>query len=141
MLDETDPPHVPSVEGARAPGGRRRIARLMALAFVVYGGWAAWANHEHGALVALRSFALQGTSSATTTLLMGGIIEVLRKRLGRGLGGGMLSALLATAGAACFHVTLHLAGGTPEIAKTIAPSVVLGLVFATVYALSTAPRD
>lgn len=122
------------------PRARRRIARLMVLAFFVYGGWAAWANHHHGFAVSLRSFGVQGLSSATTTLLMGGVIEALRARIGSGPARGMLSAVLATAAAICFHLSLHLVAGTPEIVRTVAPSVVVGFAFASAYARWTAPR-
>lgn len=108
----------------------------MALAFVVYGGWAAFANHDHGLLVAARSFTVQGASSATTTLLMGGVIEALRARIGGGFLRGIAASVAATAAAACFHVSLHLLARTPEIARTVAPSVLVGFAFALTYSAS-----
>ncbi len=115
----------------------RRLAWLAGLAFVVYGGWAAWANHGHGAGAALRAFAVQGFSSATTTVLMGGVIEWLRHSLGDTLAAKIAGSLLATLAAGVFHVMLHSIAGTPEIAGTVVPSVALGFLFSVSYTLWT----
>lgn len=109
----------------------------MLLAFFVYGGWAGCANAGHGAHVAVRSFLVQGVSSATTTLLMGAVIEGLRARVGKGAFRELVPSVFATLAATCFHVTLHVLARTPEIARTVAPSVVAGLVFSLVYSRFT----
>ena len=118
-----------------------RLATLSALAFLLYGGWAAWANHPHGAGAALRAFVVQGISSAITTALMGGVIERLRRPLGPTLAGTVLASLVASLAGGAFHVGLHLAAGTPEIARTVVPSVAFGYVYSVTYAVWTArPR-
>lgn len=119
------------------PSAPRRLAKLMLLAFFVYGGWAGCANAGHGAVVAARSFVVQGLSSATTTLLMGAVIEALRARVGKGSIRELVPSVFATLAATCFHVSLHALAGTPEIARTVAPSVVAGLVFSLVYSRLT----
>jgi len=83
----------------------RRLAVLSAMAFVAYGGWAAWANHTHGASAALRAFLVQGTSSAFTTSVMGGAIERLRRPLGTSLGAKLLASCIATLAGGLCHVT------------------------------------
>ncbi|MBK7396256.1 MAG: hypothetical protein IPJ34_08135 [Myxococcales bacterium] len=107
-----------------------RLARLSLAAFVVYGSWAAFANHGHGAWVAGRALLGQGLSSATTTLLIGGLVELLSRRLG-----ATSAALLAATATACFHAAVNLLLGTPELLRTIAPSVVVGYAFALAYAV------
>lgn len=119
------------------PSASRRLAKLMALAFFVYGGWAGCANASHGAFVAARSFLVQGFSSATTTLLMGAVIEALRARVGKGFFRELVPSVVATLAATCFHVSLHLLARTPEIARTVAPSVIAGLLFSLVYSRFT----
>ena len=114
-----------------------RLLTLAALAFLLYGGWAAWANHEHGVAAALRAFVVQGVSSATTTVLMGGVIERLRRSLGGTLPGIVLAAFVASLAGGAFHVVLHLAAGTPEIVRTVVPSVAFGFVYSVTYALWT----
>jgi len=114
-----------------------RLAWLAGLAVVVYGGWAAWANHAHGAGAAMRAFAVQGFSSATTTVLMGGVIEWLRHPLGDTLAAKIAGSLLATLAGGVFHVVLHSIAGTPETVRTVVPSVALGFLFSLSYTLWT----
>lgn len=110
-----------------------RLVRLCLAAFVVYGSWAAFANHAHGPWVAARALLGQGLSSATTTLLIGGLVELLSRRLG-----ATSAALVAATATACFHATVNLVVGTPELWRTIAPSVVVGYAFALAYAVGVA---
>ena len=118
-------------------GAVLRLAVLSALAFLIYGGWAAVANREHGPEAALWAFGVQGSSSAFTTVLMGGVIERLRRPLGSTLGAKLLASAVATAAAGVCHVCLHLLAGTPEIARTVIPSVVVGFLYAVTYAAWT----
>lgn len=111
---------------------RVRLSALALAAFVVYGGWAAVANHGHGARLAFRALVTQGSSSALTTLLIGGLVELLRRRIPGGA-----AAVLAASVTAAFHVVVHLLAGTPEVARTVAPSMVVGYVFAAAYAAGT----
>lgn len=114
---------------------RVRLVALALAAFAVYGGWAALANHGHGARVAFRALITQGASSATTTLLIGGLVELLRRRMPGGA-----AAVLAASVTAVFHVVVHLVAGTPEVARTVAPSIVVGYLFAAAYAAGTRRR-
>ena len=114
-----------------------RLAVLSALAFLLYGSWAAFANRAHGLDAALWAFGVQGFSSALTTALMGGVIERLRRPLGDTLGAKLVASAVATAAAGVCHVCLHLLAGTPEIARTVIPSVVVGFLYAVTYAAWT----
>ena len=112
----------------------RRLIVLAALAFVVYGGWAAWANHAQGAGAAWRALGVQGLSSATKTILLGGVIERLRRPFGATVSAQIAASLIATLAAGVFHVCLHLLAGTPEIVRTVVPSIAAGFLFVS-YAL------
>lgn len=113
---------------------RRRVARLTAAAFVLYGTWALYANHEHGWPTALRAGLVQGLSSATTTLVIAGGIEGLIDRLRRIRFGAALAVLLPPTLSSMVHLAVHTLNGTPEVWRTITPSIVIGYVFALAYA-------
>src|SRR5262245_3873792 len=82
---------------------RARVAGLTLAAGVVYGGWAFVANVAHGASPALRAGAVQALSSATTTLVISGCIEALRRRLGAGPRGLLLAATLPPTATSLVH--------------------------------------
>jgi hypothetical protein len=113
---------------------RRRVVRLTVGAFVLYGLWALYANHEHGWPTALRAGLVQGVSSATTTLVITAGIEGLTHRLQRVRFGKALAVLLPPTLSSTVHFAVHTLNGTPEVWRTIAPSIVIGYVFALAYA-------
>jgi succinate dehydrogenase hydrophobic anchor subunit len=100
-----------------------------------FGAWAALANWSHGAHARLVAGATQAALSFCTTFTLAVIAEVIcaRARDPRAqiaLSTVGTSALLATALA-----SVHAAVGTPEILRTIAPSVISGTLFCTSYVL------
>jgi hypothetical protein len=120
---------------------RRAIARVAGLALaaaVLYGGWAVLANSSHGWTLALRAGLVQGASSATTTLVISSLIETLFVALARSPARTAIAGALPPTCSAGVHAVAHVLAGTPEILRTIAPSVVLGYVFAAIYAAGLA---
>ncbi len=115
---------------------QKRVLRLTVVAFVLYGAWAALANRDHGTAVAARAGLVQALSSATTTLVITGGIEGLLVRLRAWRGGLLLAGLLPPTASSLVHLAVHLLNGTPEVLRTIAPSVVLGYVFAALYVVN-----
>lgn len=113
---------------------RRRVVRLTIAAFALYGLWALYANHEHGLRTALRAGLVQGLSSATTTLVITGGIEGLVGRLQRQRFGQAIAVLLPPTLSSTVHFAVHTLNGTPEVWRTITPSIVVGYVFALAYA-------
>ncbi len=111
-----------------------RLALLAFGAMVLYGGWAAWANHGHGSAALVRAFFVQGGSSAFTTTLIGSVVEAGRRWLGSGRAASVAASIGGACVAVCFHVTMNLIAHTPEILRTITPSAVMAFVFAGVYA-------
>lgn len=115
---------------------QRRVLRLTVAAFVLYGAWAAVANRDHGVVVAARAGLVQACSSATTTVIITGGIEGLLARLRAWRGGLLWAALLPPTASSLVHVLVHVVNQTPELARAIAPSVVLGYAFAVLYVLN-----
>ena len=107
---------------------------MAALAVVVYGAWAFLANLGHGGAIALRAGLTQGASSGTTTLVIGAVIEGIHAALPPRPYRAALATGVSASLAALFHLSVHLIAGTPAIARTILPSVVIGYVFAAFYA-------
>lgn len=113
-----------------------RIRRaLLALGTgVLYGGWALFANHDAGTMAMLRAAGAQLAMSTATSLVLQLQIEGLFHRARTPERGFWLAstgtAALAAAAVAAGHAVL----GTPHIARTIAPSVIIGTVFCFGYA-------
>ncbi len=111
------------------------------VAAILYGGWAGIANAGHGAAIALKAAAVQGCSSAFTTLVISSGIEALYLyRRGRPLR-RLSAATLPPTASSLVHVGAHTFMGTPEILRTVLPSVVMGYVFAATYVAGLARHE
>jgi hypothetical protein len=109
----------------------RRVAILTIAAAILYGSWAFIANVPHGITVAARAGVVQGLSSAFTTLIISGLAEaIFAKTQGR----IVLVAIIPPFFSSSVHVVVHLLNQTPELLRTIFPSVVMGFVFSGIYA-------
>lgn len=118
-------------------GWTREGARQVLLALgagVLYGSWAAFANQAGGAAVALRAALTQMLLSMAATLMLELVLERLF-RLGRTPRRGFwLSWLGSSMLAATALVTGHVLVGTPHVATTIAPSLMVGTALCYLYA-------
>lgn len=112
----------------------RRIVLSSIAAFVLYGGWAVFANWSHGLRAGLLADLAQGSMSfLSTALLTTGIEKIFA---------GMSAGALRYLAAATIPITLtlllmaivHRLAGTPEIAATMAPSILIGYLFSFAYA-------
>ncbi len=97
--------------------------------FAVYGGWAAYANLDHGSIIAMRSGLVQGSYSLVLTFLMSFATEELYKQL---------SVLWMTVAVVCLILFstaygIHHLVGTPEILMSILPGFVIGSIYTWVY--------
>jgi len=99
----------------------RRSLLVSAGALLLYGAWAVFANRAHGGTVALRAGLTQGLVSFLTTLTLATLMEAVHKRLRPGAQAILGTVAAATALAAGFGIALHLAMGTPEILRSLAP--------------------
>ena len=109
----------------------QRILLMSVAAFLLYGTWAIYANIEHGSVIAVRAGLAQGVYSFVSTVLITLLLETVYARA------AVMPVLVAgTVGITC-TVTLitatHIAVGTPNLLKTIAPSVVIGGAYSYVY--------
>ena len=115
------------------------IARLMrssivhvGFAFLAMGSWAAFANRAHPMPAPLYAGLLQGTISATITLVLKRAIEYLAGRFS-GLSALLAPPAIAGLVSASMLTILHTLGGTPEIAKTIAVPLTVATSYAALY--------
>lgn len=115
------------------------IARLMrssivhvGFAFLAMGSWAAFANRAHPMPAPFFAGLLQGTISATITLVLKRAIEYLASRFS-GLTALLAPPVIAGLVSASLLTLLHTIGGTPEIAKTIAVPLTVATSYAALY--------
>lgn len=103
------------------------------LGFLFYGSWAIWANSDHGANIALRAGAIQGSMSFIVTLSG----TTLMKLLFVGHAALWLRFLRASVGALvliyALIVGIHLLNGTPNILLTLAPGLPITIFFCFSY--------
>jgi hypothetical protein len=136
------------MSGAGEPRGRvagtRKRAGVTALgAALLFGGWAAFANWDHGAAAVLRATLAQAGLSATSTFAAVLLLEFLFNLAEHP---ALRFALGALATPLCMFAAMavvHLLAGTPRILVTIAPSLVSGSIFCVTYTaglLATARR-
>jgi len=100
------------------------------IAFVLWGGWACYVNHqvtsETGRSSPVTSGLTQGIGSFVITLLMVQAVTWLYHRLPVNQARTVLPALAVTG--SCL-ATAHALVGTPNIAKTIAPALSVAFAF------------
>ena len=121
--------------------GARRILRVLtmtALAIVIYGGWAFWVNHGGPLGVALRAAATQGGTSALSTLFTASLVELIFARLRLSWVAGLAAATLPQTLTGSMHAFAQWLVGTPDVLATVLLSVVMGYVFAGIYAVALA---
>jgi hypothetical protein len=117
--------------------GQRPLARSGALhagfAFLAMGGWAVYANSGHAWPAPLVAGAVQGALSGAITLVLKQLVEALASRFS---GWAALVAPPAAAGlsSAVLLTAIHSAGGTPEIARTVAVPLAVSTGYAALYA-------
>lgn len=118
------------------------LARLMrssivhlAFAFLVMGGWAAFANRAHPMPAPLIAGLIQGALSASITLVLKRGIEALAGRFS-GLAALLAPPAIAGLVSASLLTAIHAVGGTPEISRTIAVPLTVATSYAALYNLS-----
>lgn len=104
----------------------------VAVAFVLMGGWAVFANSAHPMPAPLIAGAVQGALSGLITFGLKRLIERVSRRFS-GLGGLVVPPLAAFAVSATLLTLLHVASGTPEIATTIAVPLTVSTGYAALY--------
>jgi hypothetical protein len=104
-------------------------------AFIAMGGWALFANRNHGLDHAVRAGMLQGVISAALTFGIKRGLETLNARL-RGLAALLVPPVISCAAVFALLVTAHTLAGTPEIWLTIAVPFSVSSAYAFIYTAS-----
>lgn len=107
----------------------------VAFAFVVMGGWAAFANREHGPAAMVPAFLTQGLLSGLLTLLIKRGLEWGHARLS-GPSGRLLPPTVSCLTVAAVLTGAHAMAGTPEILATIAVPWTVSTLYAFTYVAS-----
>ena len=103
-------------------------------AFVIWGSWAYYINHDHGWQRGLISAFAQGSLSFCMTLLVVRVVTWLYHRMPHAPLREWLSAgMTASVAASCLALT-HYVVGTPNIVRTIAPGLTVAFSFGVVTA-------
>ena len=115
----------------------RTRALLVGLgAFVLFGGWAAFANREHGIAHVVRAGLAQGSFSFISSTCSVLLLEYLYG-LGRTPARQVVLGAAVTPAIILGAMTVgHLIAGTPNVVATLLPSWVSGLAFCIVYSLT-----
>ena len=120
-----------------AAGALRSLGAGLA-GFVVYGGWAYWANLSHGQAMGLRAGLLQGGYSFALTFFSTLLMEWLYRRCAGRPHARLLTIASTGVILLVVPVTLHMLAGTPEILMTIAPGFAIGMVYTATYVTALA---
>lgn len=114
------------------------------LAFIVYGGWAAWVNSEYALAVTLRAGIGQGTYAFFSTWF---VTAVARKVLS--VYGPRWKGMLASFSAAflvmlAFPLSIHAVLMTPDVMEAILPGLVWGsgyIAFVIRFSVRALPQE
>lgn len=111
----------------------RRVLISGILAFLIYGAWATYANSNYGLAIALRSGLIQGLLSLLVTMSMTYGMEIIFARI-KWFG---LRFIFTAFGPLIFVILImflvHSIIGTPNIFETIAPSMIVGIIYCVSY--------
>ncbi len=107
----------------------------MAFAFLAMGGWAVFANRNHGLAHALPAGLVQGTLSAGLTFGIKRGLEAMVSRLA-GLAALLIPPVVSCGAVLALLVGAHTLAGTPEIWVTIAVPYAVSSTYAFVYTAS-----
>ncbi|WP_299847231.1 hypothetical protein [uncultured Paracoccus sp.] len=113
-------------------GHLQSTALHMAVAFVLMGGWAVFANRGHPLPQVLMAGFVQGCLSALITFGLKRMLEALSQRL-QGFAALIMPPLLAMGASALLLSVIHNLAGTPEILSTIIVPLSVTTVYSAAY--------
>ena len=100
---------------------------------LIYGSWAYFANRVHGGGAAWDAALTQGVVSFSATFGVTWMMEVM-SRAGSGRLSRFLLPFVGGLGlAASYTVGMHIWNDTPEILRTVAPSLTIGTAYCFIY--------
>lgn len=104
------------------------------VAGMLWGGWAFFANYEHGFTIALKALCAQGVMSFTIASFVTSLVAFFVSLPLATSVKFSLGVLVPVTIIFCLQLSIHLAAGTPNIITTIFPSVSTGGVWCFIYA-------
>jgi hypothetical protein len=123
-----------------APGQFLRIVFFSVSAFFIFGGWAVFANMQHGLHQKLSAGLTQGLLSLVSTAILTSAMEMVFGRLSPGATRFMMTGVGPITTTLLLMAVAHLLTGTPEILATMLPSIVVGYAYSLSYAAGLTRR-
>lgn len=113
----------------QAAAGTRAWVLPATLAFILWGGWAAYINSRHGTAEALRSGLAQGIASFAITIFLTFSVARLHGSLRQRFARAVLPALATVTLTGSLLVALHTLAGTPEVLATVVPPITVAALY------------
>lgn len=98
-------------------------------ALLIWGGWAYWVNSSAGAGTAIVAGVTQGVASFVITLVVVWVVTFICNSVESRVLKFWMPAIVVTVTLGCLVALIHSLVGTPNILKTIAPSLSVTFVF------------
>jgi len=98
-------------------------------AAIVYGGWAVFANYEHGVHAWAMAGVIQGVYAFISTFCVTQLAKGVFAKCGGGVRGLMTGFTVSFLLMLAIPVGVHFVAGTPDILETILPGLVWGSVY------------
>ena len=106
-------------------------------ALVFYGGWAVFANFEHGQIAWLKAGLVQGVYAFVSTLTVTTVAYWMYLKTGcgrKGIGFGLALSYLIML---LIPFSVHSVAATPDRIETVLPGLIIGAVYLAVFLLIT----
>ena len=107
---------------------KNKILTALAAA-LAYGGWAVFANYEHGLDIAVPSGLIQGIYAFLSTLTITIVAQKVFVKYNCGIRGVLTGFSLSFVVMLAFPFVVHRLNGTPDIWETILPGLIWGSIY------------
>jgi len=114
-----------------APAEASFIYKFMSalMAFALWGSWAFYINADSGSSARILAGLVQGSASFVITLVLVRAVTWISRLLPYGPAQVVVPALITVTVTGTFLVSIHTAFGTPNIAFTVTPALIVAFVF------------
>jgi hypothetical protein len=118
---------------------KTQLSALLAAtaAAIIYGGWAIYANFEHGAHAWGMAGIVQATYAFVSTLTITHIAHWVFLKSNGGLRGVITGFIASFIVMAAIPVTIHNIAATPDILQTILPGLIWGSGYLLAFLIAT----
>jgi len=112
-------------------------------AFLIWGGWAFYINHEEESYTGVISGVVQGSCSFIITLLIAYFVTFQFNKFTNGIARVVLPPIITVCITGSMLIAIHIIAGTPAILYTVSPALTVALLFSfyTVYKLHLASQQ